>query len=510
MSTELIGNWGWSLVADAGLQALYAALVAAAVGGICKLLPRAHPALRSALWSLVFVRLVLPVDFGLPFSLRQLAARWWPQVEPLAGFGAAEHGPAASTVLAGSESAVVSTAGGSLLALWPLALLATWLAGACLFALGRAGRRRRFRRMVRTAPEVTSPRLVAVVERWRRRFGVRRRVRLVAVAERVPPFTLGLVRPAIALPLALVARGEAATLDAVIGHEMAHVARWDDLRLRATEWLLAAWFFHPAAWLAATKLAEERERRADEAVLGDGALSARAYATALLAVLRLELPTPGADRVSRSVPAFTHPKRRIALRIQTILAARHRRRPLTTALVTLAAAALLLPLAPAGSAPAADAQVAMDAALPSGIATPQAAEAAPPRLANPLPDRRVTSAFGPREDPFGEGKHHDGVDVHAESGDLVRAARDGRVTVATESYAGGERYGTVVLVDHGDGLETFYAHLESLRVEPGQEVKGGAPLGVAGNSGQTTGPHLHFEVWVHGEPVDPGELVEGW
>lgn len=510
MSTELIGRWGWSLVADAGLQALYAALVAAAVWGICKLLPRAHPALRSALWSLVLLRLVLPVDFGLPFSVRQLAAPWWPQVEPLSGFGAADHGTSASLLFASGAGTATPAWTGSLLTLWPLALLAAWAAGALLFALGRARRRRRFRRMVRTAPEVTSPRLVAVVERWRRRFGVRRRVRLVAVAERVPPFTLGLVRPAIALPLALVARGEAATLDAVVGHEMAHVARWDDLRLRATEWLLAAWFFHPAAWLAATKLAEERERRADEAVLGDGALSARAYATALVAVLRLELPTPGADRVSRSVPAFTHPQRRIALRIQTILAARHRRRPFVTALVTLAAAALLLPLAPAGSAPVADAQVAMDAALPDGVAAPQAAEAEPSRLANPLPDRRVTSSFGPREDPFGKGKHHDGVDVHAENGDLVRSAKDGRVTVATRSYAGGERYGTVVLVDHGDGLETFYAHLESLRVEPGQEVKGGAPLGVAGNSGQTTGPHLHFEVWVDGEAVDPGELVEGW
>jgi len=506
MTMELIGRWGWSVVADAGLQALYAALVASAVWELCRLLPRAHPALRSALWSLVLLRLVLPVDFGFPLSLRQLAVRWWPEVEPLAAFAAPEPGSAASVLSAGAGFGAESAAG-TAFSLWPLVVLAAWVTGALLFALGRARRRRRFRDLVRTAPEVTSPALVATVERWRRRFAVRRRVRLVAVAERLPPFTLGLVRPAVALPLSLVVRGEAATLDAVVGHEMAHVARWDDLRLRVTELLLAVWFFHPAAWLAAAKLAEERERRADEAVLAAGAHSARAYAAALLAVVRLGLPT--SDGVTPA-PAFTHPQRRIALRIQTILAARRRRRPFLTALVTLAAALLLLPLAPAGGAPGAAAQVAMDAAPPDGIEAPGAPAVEPVRMVNPLPDRRITSSFGPRQDPFGDGKHHDGVDVHAEAGDPVRAAKGGRVTVATESYSGGERYGTVVVIDHGDGLETFYAHLDSLSVEPGQRVAAGDALGTAGNTGQTTGPHLHFEVWVNGQPVDPGKLVDDW
>lgn len=65
----------------------------------------------------------------------------------------------------------------------------------------------------------------------------------------------------------------------------------------------------------------------------------------------------------------------------------------------------------------------------------------------------------------------------------------------------------MVIVDHGEGLRTFYSHLHGLAVTPGQGVTTGQELGTVGSTGDSTGPHLHFEVWQDGEPVDPAEWV---
>lgn len=107
----------------------------------------------------------------------------------------------------------------------------------------------------------------------------------------------------------------------------------------------------------------------------------------------------------------------------------------------------------------------------------------------------------------GEWVHHRGVDLVAPSGTAIEAPAAGRVTVATERYEGGAHHGTVVVIDHGDGLQSFYSHLDSLTVAPGQDVARGQTLGTVGSTGEVTGPHLHFEVWRHGEPVDPAEVV---
>jgi murein DD-endopeptidase MepM/ murein hydrolase activator NlpD len=113
---------------------------------------------------------------------------------------------------------------------------------------------------------------------------------------------------------------------------------------------------------------------------------------------------------------------------------------------------------------------------------------------------RLLSRFGEREDPFsGEGALHSGVDISAAMGTPVHAAADGIVTRA--EYMGG--YGRLVVIDHGNGMRTFYAHLSRFEVVPGQEIRRGEVLGYSGASGKVTAPHLHFEVRVGGSPVNP-------
>ncbi len=117
---------------------------------------------------------------------------------------------------------------------------------------------------------------------------------------------------------------------------------------------------------------------------------------------------------------------------------------------------------------------------------------------------QITSTFGYRTDPFlGRPALHSGVDLREEYGTPARATAAGVVTSA--GPIGG--YGNMVEVDHGGGLATRYAHLSSIAVSPGQQISPGAVVGRVGSTGRSTGPHLHYEVRIDGEPVDPARFL---
>ncbi len=113
---------------------------------------------------------------------------------------------------------------------------------------------------------------------------------------------------------------------------------------------------------------------------------------------------------------------------------------------------------------------------------------------------RLMSHFGKRTDPFtGEGAFHTGLDISAQSGTPVHVAADGVVRRAEWSGA----YGKLVIVDHGNGYQTWYAHLSRYEVIPGQEVRRGQVVAYSGATGRVTSAHLHYEVRREGSPVDP-------
>jgi len=113
---------------------------------------------------------------------------------------------------------------------------------------------------------------------------------------------------------------------------------------------------------------------------------------------------------------------------------------------------------------------------------------------------RLMSSFGGRTDPFsGEGAIHTGVDLEAPMGTSVHAAADGIVVHA--DWEGG--YGRLIIIDHGNGVQTYYGHLSTFGVVPGQEVRRGDVIARSGASGRVTSPHLHYEVRMGGTPVNP-------
>lgn len=122
------------------------------------------------------------------------------------------------------------------------------------------------------------------------------------------------------------------------------------------------------------------------------------------------------------------------------------------------------------------------------------------RLSSPIPGAPVTSGYGMRRHPiFGDERMHTGVDFAAAAGTPIRAAADGVVVWA--GARGG--YGLTVIIDHGDSLATLYAHQREVAVGEGEAVRRGQVVGYVGATGFATGPHLHFEVRVRGNPVDP-------
>ena len=125
---------------------------------------------------------------------------------------------------------------------------------------------------------------------------------------------------------------------------------------------------------------------------------------------------------------------------------------------------------------------------------------------NALPTKKpaegvFTSGFGVRVSPMGDGveKIHEGLDIAASIGTPIHAPASGTIIFAGKKSG----YGQIVMMDHGYGLETWYGHTSRVLVKPGQKVKRGQIIALVGNSGRSTGAHVHYEVHVNGIPVDP-------
>lgn len=119
----------------------------------------------------------------------------------------------------------------------------------------------------------------------------------------------------------------------------------------------------------------------------------------------------------------------------------------------------------------------------------------------------LESGLGGRRNPFsGRGfEYHEGQDIDAEYGTPVQVAASGKVTIAGRQRG----YGNVVYVDHGAGLSTRYGHLSQINVAVGQTVTRGQTIGLVGSTGRSTGPHLHYEVRINNQPVDPKRYLPG-
>ncbi|MGD8327087.1 MAG: M56 family metallopeptidase, partial [Sphingomonadales bacterium] len=185
---------------------------------------------------------------------------------------------------------------------WLPLLLSIWAIGVGIFAGQYIRSWFGYAAAVQQAFRPVNPQTEAMLDYWRSAMGVRRKVRLVAGANHISPFTMGLLRPVIFVPKSLVEPGRERALDAAMGHEMAHIRRLDDLWIKFEAAIKIAYFFFPIVWWVGARIEAAREEACDALALHRGRREAKTYATGLLTALKL----CAEPRTVAPCPGLTH------------------------------------------------------------------------------------------------------------------------------------------------------------------------------------------------------------
>ena len=323
------------------------------------------------------------------------------------------------------------------------------------------------------------------------------RIGVLEIDAPISAMLAGVWRPRLLLP-AHLRYFTAAQQQLVIEHELTHARRRDPmLQLLASGVRLLLWFNPAAGWLAG-KLAWAQELGCDSHVLaGRPQQQRRDYAAALVRQLGLQTRFPAGlafggqpnsmlERVARmrdSGAGSMHWRARLGMGL---------------ALCTLGTASVALQPALAWQ-PAQAWSAAASVANPGQV---PAAAPAPEPWRNPLASMRVTGFFGVVRPITQRGLR--GLDLAARRGTPVQAVADGIATVTQDAWLG-----KAVHIAHGGGLQSVYAHLDSVALADGAIVVAGQHIGTVGDTGRATGPHLHFQVRQHGQLQDPQTRLAG-
>lgn len=333
---------------------------------------------------------------------------------------------------------------------------------------------RRFRRLARHAIDV---------EPARCGLSLPAGLRLGTTAAPVDAFVSGLRQPRIVVPLAYLEPARQHTLRAVVRHEMAHVRHRDTFWLPACRLLLCLCWPIAPLWLAYRDLRLQTELAADQhALRGTRAPGRHRYARALFEALHRPV------RLSaHALPGFhSRQKRSIHMRIARITQTDGRKpRRISRKLAATMAASLLVP------------------AL--YLQTAVAAGSLAVHFMAPLHTGRISSVFGERHNPItGKQGFHTGVDIAAPTGTPILAPADGTV-----AFVGHKKpaYGLMLVIRHADGYRTVYQHLQVAMVKQGESVTTGMVVAKVGNSGDSTGPHVHLELYRHGKLLNPASYL---
>ncbi len=293
---------------------------------------------------------------------------------------------------------------------------------------------------------------------------------------KVPAMAWG--RDAVLMPKALIAALSPAELSLVIDHERAHLDRRDPLYFAALGWLDAVLWFNPCVRLQTRRCRAAAELACDAVVTAAQPHLRQDYARALVRVLQ-----NATGAVPDCVPAATSDKTSgdYRMRLTNILnPAPVRRARWFYAAIAVAAVPLI------------------------GAQFAWSQTNAPGNLSVVPVEGKITGPYGKRHDPVTNvDDFHRGIDFAVAPGTPIKAAGAGTIAMAGQEG----RYGLTVEIDHGHGVKTRYAHLQELKVHWGMHVAAGQEIGTSGNSGASTGPHLHFEVWKNGKSEDPQKVL---
>ncbi len=300
----------------------------------------------------------------------------------------------------------------------------------------------------------------------------------------ISPFIAGWRRLILVVP-AYIWQLSTAQRHLLLAHELVHMQRRDPQQLLALRLVVAACWFMPVLRYLEQAFMQSIELTVDQAVLAKQPGQAALYGQTLLSSLKLSQAGQG----SALTPGFIHgaaDKGFYQQRLQQLfqcspgLSLWQRWR----ISIVFGGAVLLLQLS--------------SSAL-SYSAPPQA-------WLLPVGQVAVTSFYAEKH-PFRQNRPHQGLDFGSAAGTTITATQKGKVLIA-DATSLNSRYGNVVLIDHGHGYQTLYAHLNDFHVVAGQTVQAGEPIGTVGATGRVTGPHLHFEILLNGQQQDPALYLQ--
>lgn len=342
----------------------------------------------------------------------------------------------------------------------------------------------------------------------RESIGIRSRVRLRLSSRVTSPSLFGLFSPVVLIPRNMAEQLGAAEWECVFRHELVHFKRKDIWVNTLFTLLAAVHWFNPAIWYGLNRLRFEQEAACDASVL-TSLRTKDAYARSIVKVLEI-----GASR--RTAPTgigFSDYKNQIKRRMLMIRNFKpSKKRAALLGIIVLSIVGLLaLPstFAQSGTSETPSAKISSSEAAvqPAGEQNdsdlPPIGAIEDVRFQMPT-SGKLTSVFGYRTHPVSKQKSlHDGVDIANQEGTEVSASAGGKIIRAEYDSA----HGFIVVIEHNDSWQTEYRHFKELSVDQGEMVDAGDRIGLMGQTGEATGPHLHFSIKKDGRYVDPEPLL---
>jgi len=370
---------------------------------------------------------------------------------------------------------------------WNKLILGLWILLAAGKALGMLNQRRRLSGIAKGARLITEPQLLAAVEKWRRRYRLRRSVALRSSDESQQAFTIGVLRPLVFLPEHLLQALSDTDLDAILGHELAHIKRCDDLFVCFQLISKSLLFFNPLVWFSGRRITSLRERCCDLLAIRASDLAPQSYAESLLRVAELHNASGFDSEVAAGLTSSALTKR-----VHYVLSP-HKN---NFTWLPLIAAMMILPLLNLALMP--------DIAGIDTIRDDEAKalltelHALPPMpratiVENFIGDTHATCALPQRA------RYHPGIDfVPGSTGDRsVRAIADGEISAVIHSSA---YFGALLQINHANGVTSTYVHLGDTHVQRGEHIYAGQQIGTV------DGDHLHLELRKGGRIINPSVL----
>ncbi|MGY1531074.1 M23/M56 family metallopeptidase [Luteimonas sp. A649] len=470
-------------------------------------------------WFIVWALAVLPTGVAIAFHGFMPADVVWPLSSPVPLPSVIDPG-----VLSGGLEArlhEVRAPSGIWARLEPLLLL-LYVTGAGVAAVRSCRGALAVRHLVRASRPVNAAALPGPLGTAERQRLDRLGIALRTTTSPVSPFVVCWPQRAIVIPTSLLERLSDSQLAMVLRHEASHLAQYDPQRAALMRLVGVVLWLNPFLRLIAGRVQVAAELCCDAAATGEDQAARRAYAGAYLEALRLSAriatPSPllafshhdpGSHKLRIRQMVQGDSRRSLALPLRIVLAALALVAGSALAAVQIGAASTVsdpLAVATSPSVPVASTAASSrhdDAGAASvAVAGPAGSSV---RFGFPVAEPSINSGYGAAGGV--RTRPHRGVDFAAKRGTPVLAPASGIVTAATTRYPDGANYGTVVVLDHGGGWQTLYAHLDGFDVQPGQRVAAGTQIGRAGTTGKVTGPHLHMEMLLNGQRVDPEPLL---